>query len=202
MNKCEYIEKFLNSNNSLYWLKLFEILNGKKDDSIFLMSRDVLLLFRELATKSDQFDFLRKCFSFEQYIYDLESFDLSTTIYLVEDTLSSGYRLFRFFCILKNLDSDKNIKSIVYSLSTEFPRDSLNERMYKIYCEVNGIDFKKITSDVKEKAQDMWRWFKATLSCCRYFNQENTSLFNIDTVRLRQNNLNYLQMKNCNMQML
>lgn len=191
MNKYECTEEFLKNSNSSYLPKLFNTLNSKKENAIFLMPRDVLILFHELAEKSDQLDFLKKCCSFNQYFLEPESFDYADTIYLVEDTLSSGYRLFRVYCTLKSLDNNKKINSIVYSLSTEFPRNSLNERMYKIYCEVNGFDYSQASNDVKQKARDMWRNFKASLSCCRYFNQENTSLFNIDTVKLRQKNCSY-----------
>lgn len=195
MFNYNYVDNFINKRNTIGLQTFFDDMEKKNQNSVFLMSKETQHLFFEIINKFGKTNILNKCILFEQYINDIDDITANNphkNIYLVDLTLSSGYKLFRWYCRLSNLIEGKKIYSFVYSLSTEYPRDSLNERMRNIYYEINEIDNSNITDDQKSKAINMWRDFKATLYCSCYLNQEDISLLNIDTIKLLQNDLNYL----------
>lgn len=184
MNK--YISEFLNTKNASQLPAYFDALERKKEDSLFLMPKRVLHFYFLAASELDKDRFLKRCHCFEEYIAAPQELERYQTIYLAGDAMSSGYQLFRYYCILKKMAGNHRIVSIVYALSTEFPRDSLLERMYGIYYEVYNVAPADQEGVHQEAAASMWKDFVAHLYCHWYLNQENISLFSLDETRLLQ----------------
>ena len=184
MNK--YILNFLKSKSASQLPAYFDALERKKEDSLFLMSKPTLQFYVLLATELDKGRFLDRCYCLEEYVTAPQKLDRYQTIYLAGDAMSSGYRLFRNYCILKKIAQNHRIVSIVYALSTEFMRDSLFERMYGIYYEVYNVALADRVGAHREAAMNMWKDFVGHLYCHRYLHQENMSLFSLDKTYLLQ----------------
>lgn len=182
----KYISEFLNTKNASQLQAFFNALEKKSADSLFLMAKRVLYFYFLTARELTEYRFLGRCHCFEDYMTAPQALEQYQTIYLAGDTMSSGYQMFRYYCILKKVAEDHRIVSIVYALSTEFPRDSLCERMYRIYYEVYGVAPADQAGKYQEAAARMWKDFKSNLYCHWYLNQENISLFNLDETRLLQ----------------
>ncbi len=185
----QHISKFLKAKYASQLPAYFDALEKKKEDSLFLMSKRALQFYFLLAGELGKGRFLDRCHCFEEYVAAPQELDRYQTIYLAGDTMSSGYQLFRNYCILKKMmNKDHRIVSIVYALSTEFLRDSLLERMCGIYYEVYNVALADQTGVHREAAVNMWKDFVAHLYCHRYLNQENMSLFSLSEIRLLQEN--------------
>lgn len=102
-------------------------------------------------------------------------------ICLVDDTLSNGYSLFRYYCILKR-EGVKSISPWVYALSTEFPRDSLQVEMKRIYREI-------FPGEDDENAEKAYGEFASSLRCYRYMSQGKISRFCLREVEFFQEKL-------------
>lgn len=184
MNK--YVSEFLNTKNASQLPAYFDALERKNVDSLFLMPKRILYFYLLTAGELNKGSFLNRCHCFEEYIAAPQKLERYQTIYLAGDAISSGYQLFRYYCILKKVAESHRIVSIVYALSTEFPRGSLLERMYRIYYEVYNVAPADQTGVHRKAAASMWKDFLGHLYCHRYLNQENMSLFSLDETRLLQ----------------
>ena len=186
MNK--YILKFLKSKSASQLPAYLDALERKKEDTLFLMSRSVLHFYVLLASELGKDRFLNRCYCLEEYVAAPQELDQYQTIYLAGDAMSSGYQLFRNYCILKKMAQKHRVVSIVYALSTEFMRDSLFERMYGIYYEVYNVALADQAGAHREAAVNMWKDFVGHLYCHRYLHQENMSLFSLAKTCLLQEN--------------
>lgn len=110
------------------------------------------------------------------------------TVYLVDDTMTHGFNLFRYFCIMKKAGAEDVIPA-VYALSTEFPRKTLKEPLHQIYYEVNGIFPENVDENTERKAEETRKRFIEKLYCYRYLNQDNISKLCLAETELFQKTL-------------
>lgn len=106
------------------------------------------------------------------------SFVKGKRVCLVDDTLSNGCNLFRYYCILK-IKGARDIVPYVYAISTAFPRDRVKAEMLEIYKRI----FK--TESVYE-AERVYAEFCDKMKCYRYMSQDNVSRFCLAEIELFQ----------------
>lgn len=88
-------------------------------------------------------------------------------ICLVDDTLSNGYSMFRYYCILKMYNADE-ITPYVYALSTSFPRNTVADEMLGICKDILNTE---------TNCEAVYAEFCRKLKCYRYMSQDNISRF-------------------------
>ncbi|MCM1262172.1 MAG: hypothetical protein NC313_05580 [Butyrivibrio sp.] len=89
-------------------------------------------------------------------------------ICLVDDTISNGYSMFRYYCILKRQKA-LEIVPCVYAMSTSFPRDTVKEEMLDI-C-------RTVFNDPKIEAENVYEEFLSAVKCYRVMSQDKISRF-------------------------
>ncbi len=185
----EAVKIFLADKNANQVPQFFQILKSEVSDYIFLVTRKGFWVYTVLGEEDKNMRFVKSHIYTDRYLLKAtdHKFVNGKTVILADDTLSNGFNLFRYYCILKKAGS-KRIIPAVYALSTEFPRSTLDEKMLDIYYDIYGIEQKD--KELEEiKARKVWKEFKEVLYCYRYLCQENISLLCIQEVKLFQQSL-------------
>lgn len=185
--KKEEIGKFLQKDNMEGMHPFFLKLKEEEWDVLFLVTRKGFWLYLLMQDEFEDAKITgRKVFS-DRYL--LKAQDLSIvrgkTVYLVDDTMSRGNMLFRYFCILE-MEGAKRVIPAVYSLSIEFHDKGLYESLYQIYYRVHGIEEGEETEKDKLLAEETRKKFNRNLYCQQYLKQEEISTFCLAETELFQ----------------
>lgn len=145
----------------------------KKFDAMFFVSRKGYWTY-QLLKKYDKSIYMDHVYS-DRYLLKAIGNKMfkDKKICLIDDTMSTGFRLFRYYCILSARGAKKIIPA-VYSQSIEYPQQSELERMIEIYYHVNHIENSSNEDELK-KAKTIRREFLRKLYCEQYLAQGNIS---------------------------
>ena len=91
---------------------------------------------------------------------------------ILDFSLSSGYKMFEYYCILKKLGFAQ-VRVVECVLSTEWKRECVCERMYQIYCNSFGIS--NINESAKLEAEAFYQECTNEVYCSRFLHQESIS---------------------------
>lgn len=185
----EAVKIFLADKNANQLPQFFEVLKDEVSDYIFLVTRKGFWVYTVLSEEDKSMRFVKSKLYTDRYLLKAtdHKFVDGKTVILADDTLSNGFNLFRYYCILKRAGS-KRIIPAAYALSTEFPRSTLDDKMLDIYYDIYDVHPKDKEIEEK-KARKIWKEFKEVLYCYRYLCQENISLLCIKEVELFQQSL-------------
>lgn len=169
------VEEFIKDRNASQMLSFIKSLKAKDWDILFLVTRKGFWIYQLLADYDEAARLENPGVYSDRYLLKAtdRSFLRGKKIYLVDDTMSSGYNLFRYFCILKKEEA-KEIIPVVYALNTEFPRESIWENWDRIYYKINGIKG-EIDEKKRRMAKEARQDFLKCLQCYRYLSPQNIS---------------------------
>lgn len=165
----------------------FKKLQGKKWDYLFLVTRKGYWSYKLLVHADNGLCLGKQNVYSDRFLMKASNrgFLKGKKVFLVDDTMTHGYSLFRYFCIMKKEEAEEIIPA-VYALSTEFPRETIKERMVKIYYEVYGLHPSEKNAYAALKAREE---FIKNLYCYRYLNQDNISKLCLAETKLFQKTL-------------
>lgn len=182
----KYILEFSKGRNSGKILSFFKALKNKDWEILFLVTRKGFWVYQLLSNSFEEIRLENRNVYSDRYLMKAldRTFIKGKKIYLVDDTMSSGYNLFRYFCILIKEGADKVIP-MVYALNTEFPRETMWKKMDSIFFDVYGISDKSDDKN-KKKAEELRQEFMKCLRCYQYLAPKNISALCIEETELFQ----------------
>ena len=173
-DNIEALDYFIKDRNAGQMLSFFKTLKqwSSHYDEMVFVSRKGYWTYRLLAQydKSICMDHVRS----DRYLMKTLDDNLfkDKNICLIDDIMSTGFRLFRYYCILEAKGA-KKVKPAVYAQSIEFPQQSELDRMIDIYFHVNHKEER--SEDLLEEAKGIRRKFLGRLYCEQYLAQGNIS---------------------------
>lgn len=168
----EALDYFIKDRNAGQMLSFFTTLKqwSKKYDEMIFVSRKGYWTYRLLAQYDESIcmDHVRS----DRYLMKALDDNLfkDKNICLIDDIMSTGFRLFRYYCILEAKGA-KKVKPAVYAQSIEFPQQSELERMIDIYLHVNHKEERG--EELLDEAKRKRRKFLGRLYCEQYLAQGN-----------------------------
>lgn len=103
-------------------------------------------------------------------------------ICLADDVISSGSKMFEYYCLLKKAGAAKVIPT-VYAQSIEYPQKSELDYMQSVYRKIISVN------DSSEKVKSIIRNFQGALYCHQYETQKNISELCLLEAEWQQRNL-------------
>jgi hypothetical protein len=181
-----FVENFTKYRNTDQLVPFWKRIKEEEWDVLVLVTRKGYWIYQLLADSYEEVRIEEKPVYSDRYLTKAldRSFLNEKKVCLVDDTMSSGRNLFRFFCVLKK-EGITEIVPYVYALNTEFPQDNIWESLGGIYSDVFGVQYSDAPKEVDAFIQD----YLKRLRCYRYLSPANMTDVCLKETELFQNTL-------------